>query len=50
MTFTEIENIVNKTVLLKHNSGEEATCNILSMLRLKYVLDIQVELPVNSRI
>lgn len=40
MMFIEIENIVNKIVLLKYNSGEEVICNILSMLSLKYVLDI----------
>lgn len=42
MTFTEMSNSVNETVLLKHNSGEEAKCNALSMFGLKGLLDIHV--------
>ena len=42
MLFAEMENIVNETVLLKHNCVEEAIWNILSMFSLKYLLDIQL--------
>lgn len=42
MTFTEMSNTVNETVLLKHNSGEEAKCNVLSLFCLKCLLDIHM--------
>lgn len=46
--FTEMKNIVKETNLLKQNSGEEATFNVLSIFCLKYLLATQGDLSIRS--